>query len=168
MISSSGGDDAKIKCGVSNVEYHAKIKFECIKVHEGHSDNIYCLELNSNDSFLSFSEHQTVKLWQIDPGELLNSIEYDQPVNNVKRLTEDLIAIALENGEIQIYALNKMKNVQAHSSHFFFTKFNRKLIEFFMISLPNKLFFLSFSFMFGIVSFCISLFQFFDIFLFYF
>ena len=93
--------------------------FECIKVHEGHSSSIMFSELNSNDSFLSCSEHQTVKSWQIEQGELLNSIEYDQPVNNVKRLTEDLVAIALENGEIQIYDLNKMKNVQAHSSHFF-------------------------------------------------
>ena len=91
--------------------------FECIKVLEGHSDNIYCLELNSNDSFLSCSEHQTVKSWQIEQGELLNSIEYDQPVNNVKRLTEDLVAIALENGEIQIYDLNKMENVHSISAH---------------------------------------------------
>ena len=113
LISCSGEKDIKIKI------WHLET-FECVKVLDGHSSDINCIELNSNDNLLSCSEDRTIKLWQIETGQLLKSIKFDQIVNNIKSLNQDLISIALENGNIQIYNYHKMeivKTIQAHSSY---------------------------------------------------
>ena len=66
------------------------------------------LDINSDDNLLSCSTDKTVKLWQIETGEMLKSIQFDHPVYCVKALNESLIAVALQTGEIQINNLIKM------------------------------------------------------------
>jgi aspartate 1-decarboxylase len=96
--------------------------FECIIEFEGHSDSIYHLDLTSNRNLISCSKDQTVKLWDIETGIILKSIEFNKEVYHVKKLSDDLILAALEEGEIQIYSLKKneiAKTISAHSSPVF-------------------------------------------------
>ncbi len=99
---------------------------ECLKVLEGHSDTVYNLELTSEGNFLSCSSDQTVKLWQIETDKLLKSINFNESVICVKMLTGNLMAIGLENGEIEIYNISKeetVKTISAHSSYLFQVKY---------------------------------------------
>ena len=96
--------------------------FECIKVLEGHSDDVSCLELTSDGNLLSFSfGDQTVKIWQIETGELLDLIDFEDidTVNCVKILNEHLIAVGLYEGQIKIYNFNNIEliiTIPAHQS----------------------------------------------------
>jgi WD40 repeat protein len=79
---------------------------------------VYFLELTSNNGNLfSSSRDKTVKFWQIETGEILKSIQFDHPVYCVKELKENLFAVGLGNGEIQIYDLNEIKNIKTISAH---------------------------------------------------
>ncbi len=89
--------------------------YECIKVLKGHSDMIFHLELTSDGNLFSCSEDQSLKLWDLETGDLLKSINFGHPVQCVKPLNEDLIAIGLgdyEIGYIIIYNLAKMEIVK--------------------------------------------------------
>ena len=111
LISCSSHKDNKIK--IWNLE-----TFECIKVLRGHSNYIFNLDLTSDGYLFSCSTDKTVKSWRLETGELLKSIQFEHPVYYVKTLNEDLIAVALENGDIQIYNFNKeeiVKTILAHS-----------------------------------------------------
>ena len=48
---------------------------------------------------------------------MLKSVQFDYPVDCIKRLNEDLIEAALFNAQIVIYDLNKMKSVKTISAH---------------------------------------------------
>ena len=78
---------------------------------------IWYLELTSKSNLLSCSEDNTVKLWQLETGQILKSIEFDGPVYCVKNLNDDLILVGLYNGEIQIYSLEENKNIRTISAH---------------------------------------------------
>ena len=52
----------------------------------------------------------TIKLWQTETGELLKSCEFKHIISCVQTLNDDLIAVALLNGQIQIYDLSIMKH----------------------------------------------------------
>jgi WD40 repeat protein len=110
LISCSTQADPKIK--IWNLE-----TFECIKVLEGHLNTIYYLELTSNVNLFSCSEDKTVKLWNIETGELLNSIQFKYPVNCIQLLNDDIIAAALENGEIELYNLKKKQKIKSFLAH---------------------------------------------------
>ena len=106
--------------------YNGEIKiwsldtFKCIKALEGHPDTLFYLELTLDGKLLSCSRDKTVKLWHIETGEELKSIEFDHSVCCVKKLNENLIAVALINGEIIIYNLNKehfVKSISVNSSY---------------------------------------------------
>jgi WD40 repeat protein len=105
----SCSDDTKIK--IWNCE-----TFECIKVLDGHSDTIWFIATSSGN-LLSCSNDNTVKLWQLETGQILRSIEFDEPVNCIKNFNDDLIVVGLNNGEIQIYSLDKKENVKTISAH---------------------------------------------------
>ena len=49
--------------------------FDCIRELEGHSAVIKYLELTSDGRLFSCSYDKTVKIWRIETGELLKSIE---------------------------------------------------------------------------------------------
>ena len=107
----SGSVDRKIKL------WSLK-SFDLIQVFEGHLDTIYNLELNSKGCLvLSCSEDKTVKIWQTETGELLKSIEFDHPVNCTQLLNDQLLSVALENGHIVIFDLNKMEQIYFISAH---------------------------------------------------
>ena len=110
LISCSSGKDKKIK--VSNLD-----TFECIKVLIGHSDLVYYLELASDGRLFSCSSDRTVKIWQIETGEELKSIQFDHRVYCVQSLNQNLIAVGLQNGEIEIYDFIIMKNIKTISAH---------------------------------------------------
>ena len=93
------------------------LTFECIKELVGHSNNILCLQLNSNGDLLSCSTDKTVKIWQIETGEMLKSIEFSDSIYYFKVLTDDLLAVALSNGQIEIYNFNKMKSMKSITAH---------------------------------------------------
>jgi WD40 repeat protein len=115
LISCSGKNDKRIK--IWNLA-----TFECVKTLEGHSNYINYLELTSYRDLLSCSDDKTVKLWKIETGQILKLIQFNHPVNCVKTLNEDLIATALDNGEIEIYDLKKnekIKTIKEHSTAVF-------------------------------------------------
>ena len=97
--------DCKIK--IWNLEI-----FECIKLLEGHSDVVNYLELTLDGNLLSCSVDMTIKLWQTETGELLKSCEFKHIISCVQTLNDDLIAVALLNGQIQIYDLSIMKHIK--------------------------------------------------------
>ena len=112
LISCSSEKDKKIK--VWNLD-----TFECIKELEGHTEVVSYLELTKDSKLLSCSADKTVKLWQIETGEELKSIIFDHRVYYVQSVNEDLIAVALGKGDIQIYNFKqaeKIKTFEAHSS----------------------------------------------------
>ena len=112
LISCSGFYDKKIK--VWNLD-----TFKCIQVFKGHTEKVLCLDVTSKGNLLSCSSDKTIKLWQIETGQLLKSISFDFEVTSIKVLTDELIVASFGNGEIQIYNLNKMepyKTIQAHTS----------------------------------------------------
>ncbi len=112
LISCGGHLDKKIK--IWNLDI-----FECLRVLEGHLGAVYNLELTTEGNLLSCSDDETVKLWQIETGNLLKSIQFDYPVYCVKILTDNLFAIGLENGEIQINDWSKKESldiIKAHTS----------------------------------------------------
>jgi WD40 repeat protein len=76
-----------------------------------HTDYISFIGQNLDGNLLSCSHDKTVKLWQIETGELLKSIEFEVCVSCIKSLNGDLIAVSFYNGEIQNYNYNKMETV---------------------------------------------------------
>jgi WD40 repeat protein len=113
LISFSREDDIKIN--IWSLE-----TFENIQHNEDSFDNIFNFELTSNGNLLSCSRDKTVKLWELESGEFLKSIRFDQIAYCVKILNDELIAVGLRNGEIKIYNFNKeetIKTVLAHESY---------------------------------------------------
>ena len=53
----------------------------------------------------------------MDANQMLKSIQFEQEVHCVKELNDYLIVAGLNNGEIQIYDLNKMEIIQTISAH---------------------------------------------------
>ena len=106
-----------------NIKIWSLVTCECIQVIKGHLEMVNNLELTKDLKLLSSSIDKTVKLWQIETGKVIKSIRFDHPVYWVKTLNKDTIAVALHNGEIQIYSLNnnmqKIKTINAHSSSVF-------------------------------------------------
>ena len=104
LLSCSG--DKKIKI------WNSSQSFELVKELEGHSEAILDLELTSDGKLLSWSWDKTVKLWQIDTGEILKSFEFEDQIACFKILNDDLILVSLQNGDIQIYDFNKMETIK--------------------------------------------------------
>jgi len=91
--------------------------FECIQELLGHSGTIWYLELTSNGDLLSCSDDYKVNLWKMNTNEMINLIEFVHSVNYIKKLNEDLIAMALANGEIHIFDSNQMKVIKKINAH---------------------------------------------------
>ena len=53
----------------------------------------------------------------METGKLLKSIKFDHPVNCTQLLTDTLLSVALENGQIVIFDLNKMEQIHFISAH---------------------------------------------------
>ena len=90
---------------------------ECINIGPTHNDKVNYLELTLDGNLLSCSSDATVILWQIETGKMLNLFKFEHPVYCVKSLTNELIAVALDNGQIQIYNLNKKETITTFSAH---------------------------------------------------
>jgi WD40 repeat protein len=115
LLSCSDKNDKKIK--IWSLE-----TFTCIKVFQGHSDDINHLKLTSEGNLLSCSQDKTVKLWQIETGEILKSIQFEHPVYLVIPLNDNLIAVALENGDTHIYNYDKMEIIKTISNSVYFSE----------------------------------------------
>ena len=85
----------------------------------GHSDSIYHLDLTFDGNILSCSLDNTVKIWEIETGGLLKTFKFKDEVNCVKNLNNELIAVALENGKIQILNHKKTQIVKTITAHSF-------------------------------------------------
>jgi WD40 repeat protein len=103
--------------------------FKCIKQLQSHFNGDFSTELTLNGDLLTYSSSKNVqkkcekcineiKLTQITTGDLLKSIEFNHPVSCVKSLNEDLIAVALENGDLQIYDLCDMEMLKCFLSSY--------------------------------------------------
>ena len=68
-------------------------------------------------NLLSCSADKTVKLQQIETGLEQKSFEFEEAVNCVKYLNGEFIAVALENGEIQIKSHKKIQILKTISAH---------------------------------------------------
>ena len=112
LISCSGERDTNTTIKIWDLE-----TLDCIIELEGHSSTVHYSQLTTNGRLFSCSDDQTVKLWQIETGELLKSIEFEDAVTCMKCLNEDLIIVALGNGEIQIYDDNEKKIIKTVSAH---------------------------------------------------
>ena len=111
LISCSGYYDKDIK--IWNLE-----NFDCIKELRYHSDYVCYLELTSDGNLLSFLfDDETVKLWQIETGEMLDIIYFKDPVYCVKILNEHLLAVGFEDGKIHIYNFKNKKIVITIPAH---------------------------------------------------
>ena len=108
LISCSGHKDNKIK--IWDLE-----TYKCIKILEGHSDMVRYLEVTSDGDLLSCSDDKTVKQWDIETGELLETFKFNHSILCVKALDDDLIAVGLQNGEMQLYSRDKMQNIKSVS-----------------------------------------------------
>ena len=106
-----------ISCSNENIKILNLETFECIELVKGYSRVINHLELTADGNLLSCSDDQTVKLWQTETGQLLNSIKFDDVVKCIKSLNEELISFSLKNGQIHIYNINKMETLKIISAH---------------------------------------------------
>jgi WD40 repeat protein len=86
--------------------------FKCIKQLKSYFNGYYLTQLTINQDLLTFSGNE-IKLVQIETGDLLKSIKFDHSIFHVKSLNVDLIAAALENGDVQIYDLCDMEMVKS-------------------------------------------------------
>ena len=92
--------------------------FECIKVLKGVSSEIYCLELALDGYIMSSSaEDKSIKLWQIESGEISKSFQFETTVCCFKVLDDNLIAVALDSRKIHIYDIKKMETIKTLSSN---------------------------------------------------
>ena len=78
---------------------------------------MHYLELTSDGNLLSCSSDETVKLWQKETGQLLDSIQFEHNVFCFKILNEDLLAVGCNNGQIQIYNLNNKETIITIPAH---------------------------------------------------
>ena len=89
---------------------------ECIKEIADHSNSN--IELNLNAGYiLSYSLNKIIKLWHLETGELLESINFDDPICSVIKLNDDLIGVGLQNGDIVIYNTKRLKSIKRISAH---------------------------------------------------
>jgi len=107
-------DNSKLASCSSRIKIWNLQTLKCINTLEGHSNLICCLELISNEFLLSCSEDQTVKLWNINTGEVLNSIDFDHRVYSIKLFNNDLLSVGLGNGEI-IIINNRLERIKCVS-----------------------------------------------------
>ena len=82
--------------------------FECIKTVKIYFDEIRHLELTCDGNYLNYSNDSSVNLWE----KKLITIEFNYSVCCFKKLNDELIAVALSNGLIEIYNFNKMEIVK--------------------------------------------------------
>ena len=114
LISCSAEKDIKIKIWSLNHNNN----YECLNVFQNHADRISFLDLTLNDcNLVSCSDDKSMKIWEIETGKLLKSIQFDDIIYCIKVLDERLIAIGLFNGEIKIYDLVKDKCVKSFMAH---------------------------------------------------
>ena len=111
-------DNSKlISCSADKIiKIWSSMTFECLIQLENHSDEVYCLDLTSDRRLISCSLDKTIKLWQTETGTMLESIDFQEKIYYFKILNEDLISVALDNGEIEIFNLNTMETIKKMSS----------------------------------------------------
>lgn len=81
--------------------------------HKAHSASVtgLCIDILSLN-LVSASTDRTLKLWNFKSGILKNTIDLNKPVANTELHVDNLLAIALEDGEIQIYDLDTVTCVR--------------------------------------------------------
>ena len=104
LISCSNRNDKLIK--IWSLE-----TFECIKVINGDWYRINYIDFTSDGNLFSCSKDGTIKVWQLETGKMLKSIDLKRVVSCVKLLNDDLIAVGLENGDLLIYDLKTNKTL---------------------------------------------------------
>ena len=98
LMSSSSDSNKKFKLWDLEI-------FECTKEDKGHSSVILYFDLTSDGLLLSFSSDKTLRLVKMDTNEPLRTIQLNHSVSCIKLLNDNLIAVGLHNGQIQIYDL---------------------------------------------------------------
>ena len=96
----------------NQIKIWSLVTYECIIAFKCHSDSILCLELTLDGNLMSCSFDEKVKLWQIETGEELKSIEFDYYVCCIKILNDELVAFGLRNGQIKIYNFIKDETIK--------------------------------------------------------
>jgi WD40 repeat protein len=75
-----------------------------------HSSIVSALEFNSNGNLMSGSIDKTIKIWNIENGEMLKSIEFETQINCIKLIIDNIIVIGTGNyfnNNILIFDLNR-------------------------------------------------------------
>jgi WD40 repeat protein len=110
----SGSFDSNIKIWDSN-------NFQLLRKITGHLKPINCLKMLNDETILSGSKDETIRIWKIDSGECLRTLNFNDWVNCVETFNNDqmlIIAIGkysfLENrpGGIIIYDLYKNEEIK--------------------------------------------------------
>ena len=112
-------DTTKLASCSSRIKIWDLQTLKCIQTLDGHSNLICSLESITNEFLLSCSEDQSVKLWNVNTGECLNSIDFDNRVYSIKLFNNDLVAVGLGNGDVIIInsQIEKVKVISsAHES----------------------------------------------------
>ena len=109
-------------CGDSKIKIWNSITFLNLKILEENSSDILYLDLTLDGYLLSFSQDKTFKLWSLQTGDALNSIEINFDFLNLKAIRKDLIALCCQGFKedeylIQIFSLSENRIVKQMTAH---------------------------------------------------
>ncbi len=77
------------------------------------------LDFTLNMYLFTSTKGKTVQIWQLEMRKMFKLIQFDQPDRRIKYLNNELIAVGLQNGEIQIYNIVKIELLKSISTRFF-------------------------------------------------
>jgi F-box and WD-40 domain protein 1/11 len=83
---------------------------QILHILNGHTDNVTCLQSN-NKVIISGSKDETVRIWDIESGELLNTLKHKSTVR-LLRFNDNIIVALLIDSTIAIYHIKSPKAVK--------------------------------------------------------
>ena len=90
---------------------------ECLKILNGHTASISCLERVSNDQIISCSRDKTIKLWNIDTGDCIKTFHgHSQSVLCLNMITEHTFATGSYK-EIKLWDINQEFCIKTMTGH---------------------------------------------------
>lgn len=83
----------------------------------GHKETVNCIQYLTNDKFISGSDDQTIIIWDLSIGAIEKRIELSSRVNAIKQVDNEIFAVGLASGNIDIYNVNSFEYLFTLSGH---------------------------------------------------
>jgi WD40 repeat protein len=96
----------------SKIEIWDSNNCQLLKELNGHSEEIRCLKMLNDETFLSGSRDNTIKIWKIYSGECLKTLYFNNWVNCIETFNDDKMLIIGSESDVIIYDLNKYEEVR--------------------------------------------------------